>query len=629
MQEHGIVNTCIGDNTLVELVENSMSPGEAKHLDRHFARCADCRRRWAALAASPSRMAQAPTTPAGVGAHIDLKSGTRIGRFVISHEIGRGGMGVVFAARDPHLDRTAAIKLLHGTGGDEPVARAQERLLAEARAMARLDHPNIIKVYEAGLFQQETYIAMEMVDGETLSHWARRWQRPWAPVLAVFRQAGSALAHAHASGLAHGDFKPENVLVDDADRVRVTDFGLSRWFEREGRPQPANDLGEFVGGTPRYMAPEQFRGQPANACSDQFGFCVALYECLYSRHPFARGSARSLLELSEQEATAPLRADAHAAHGVPAWLHTVLARGLHRDPACRYPSMDALLDALTPRRASARWPLAMAAAALCLVLSVGYALGALQPPPAEVADRARSAASAGDASGHGRGLGSLRDLVLGLRDPAPVPSPVPSPVLASLALGTAVLLWNVHAQFAPASVSHATTLVLDQDVHTLLEQEIRDAEDRLDALRRWRAAVAAWTPQPAHQLELGLVQRGQERARHFAAPPRNRASTRTNSLSLAAVDSGLQPSWRDIEVCFREWRERQPYDRAVLDARVTILPDGRAKVQNVRFHDRVVRKCVSGAVQRSTFESAATSTLVDLGFVSNGDRLALRSALVP
>jgi Protein kinase domain len=619
------VNTCIGDNTLVELVENSMSPSEAKHLDRHFAHCADCRRRWAALAASPSRMAQAPTSPAGLGAHLDLKSGTKIGRFVISHEIGRGGMGVVFAARDPHLDRPAAIKLLHGTGGDEPVARAQERLLAEARAMARLDHSNIIKVYEAGLFQQETYIAMEMVDGVTLSQWARRWLRPWTSVLAVFRQAGSALAHAHQSGLAHGDFKPENVLVDDADRVRVTDFGLSRWFEREGRPQPASDLGEFVGGTPRYMAPEQFRGQPANACSDQFGFCVALYECLYSRHPFARGSARSLLELSEQQATAPMRADAQVSYGVPAWLHAVLARGLHRDPASRYPSMEALLDALTPRRARARWPLAMiAAAALFLVSGLGYALGALQMPTMEIADGARPGAPDRDPSGRGHWPWTGLDLGLGAS-----PDPRDAAALAPLALGTAVLLWNVHAQFAPASLSHASTIVLGQDVHTLLEQEIRHAEDRLDALRRWRDAVAAWAPQPARGPELSLVRRSQESARRFAAPPRHQAATRTSSLSLADIDSGLQPSWRDIEVCFGEWRERQPGNHAVLDARVSILPDGRAKVQNVRFHDRVVRKCVSGAVQRSKFEPAATSTLVDLGFVSDGNRVALRSALVP
>jgi serine/threonine protein kinase len=618
------VNTCIGDNTLAELAENSVSPSEAKHLDRHFAHCADCRRRWAALAASPSRMAQAPTTPAGLGAHLDLKPGTKVGRFVINHEIGRGGMGVVFAARDPHLDRPAAIKLLHGTGGDEPVARAQERLLAEARAMARLDHSNIIKVYEAGLFQQETYIAMEMIDGETLSQWGRRWQRPWASVLAVFRQAGSALAHAHESGLAHGDFKPENVLIDDADRVRVTDFGLSRWFEREGRPQPASDLGEFVGGTPRYMAPEQFHGQPANARSDQFGFCVALYECLYSRHPFARGSSRSLFEMSEEQATAPMRVDARASLGVPAWLHAVLARGLHRDPAARYPSMDALLDALTPRRARARWPLAMvAAAALLLVSGLGYALGALQTPVLDVADVADPGDPDDDPSRRGHRPWSVPNL-------GSIPGqPDPAPVLAPLALGAAVLLWNVHAQFAPASVSHASTLVLGRDVHNLLEQEIRKTEDQLEALRRWRNAVAAWAPRPAHQHQLDLIRGSHESGRRFASPPRDQTSTRTNSLSLADVESGLQPSWRDIEVCFREWRERKPDGRGVLDARVNILPSGHARVEGVRFHDRVVTKCVTGAVQRSMFDPAPTSTLVDLDFVSAGDHVALRSALVP
>ena len=612
------MNTCIGDNTLVELVENSVSPSEAKHIDRHVAHCADCRRRWAALAASPSLMAKAPTSPAGVGAHLDLKPGTRIGRFVISHEIGRGGMGVVFAARDPQLDRSAAIKLLHGTGGDEPEARAQERLLAEARAMARLDHANIIKVYEAGLFQHEMYIAMEMVDGETLSQWARRWQRPWAPVLAIFRQAGSALAHAHASGLAHGDFKPENVLVDDDDRVRVTDFGLSRWFEREGRPQPANDLGEFVGGTPRYMAPEQFCGQPANARSDQFGFCVALYECLYGRHPFARGSARSLLELSEAQATAPLRADAHAAHGVPSWLHAVLARGLHRDPARRYASMEALLEALARVRVRVpvRWPVAaVAAVALFVVSGLSYAVGALATPPMVVADGAHLGA-AGHA--HGTALDVIADLGAGLSQG--------DPALASLPPGVAVMLWNLHAQFAPASVVHASAIVLGQDVHTLLEQEIQHTRSRLIALRRWRDAMAAWTAQPTPGPASHDDRRG---ARPLRIAPRQPPSRRTNALSLAEVDSGLQSSWRDIQVCFSEWRERQPHGRAVLDARVTIGPDGNARVQRMRFHDSVVRSCVAGAVQRSRFQAAAASTLVDLGFASDRDQLALSRALVP
>jgi serine/threonine protein kinase len=619
------VSTCIGDNTLVELVENSLSASEAKDLDRHFAQCADCRRRWAALAASPSRLAQAPTSPAGVGAHLDLAPGTKVGRFVISHEIGRGGMGVVFAARDPHLDRPVAIKFLHSTGGDESEARAQERLLAEARAMARLDHPNIIRVYEADLFRQETYIAMEMVHGETLSHWIKRWQRPWSSVLAVFRQAGSALTHAHASGLAHGDFKPENVLIDDADRVRVTDFGLSRWFEREGRPLPASDLGDFVGGTPRYMAPEQFGGQPANACSDQFGFCVALYESLYSRHPFAQGSARSLLELPDEQAMAPLLADARMAHRVPSWLHTVLARGLHRDPARRYPSMDALLDALTPRRARARWPIAMVAAgALLLVSGMSYALGALQLSPAEIAGwfgLQPSGYTSGTDPGHDPDHGDTQRPAHrpSLRDAAPG--------LTSLALGTAVLLWNAHAQFAPAGVSRAAMLTLGRDLHTLLEQEIQDVEDRLSRLRRWRKALTAWLPKPASdQPQRTHLRSGYMR---YFDTPRVQALAHTNGLSLADIDSGLQPNWRDIQVCFREWRERQPYNNAQLEARVTILPSGDAKVQNMDFHDRVVRKCVSGAIRRSRFTRAPHSTHVDLAFVSRGKRLDLHAALVP
>jgi hypothetical protein len=367
------------------------------------------------------------------------------------------------------------------------------------------------------------------------------------------------------------------------------------------------------------MAPEQFCGQPANARSDQFGFCVALYECLYGRHPFARGSARSLLELSESQATAPLRADAHAAHGVPSWLHAVLARGLHRDPARRYPSMDALLEALVRVRVRVpgRWPLAaVAAVALFVVSGLSYAVGALATPPVEVADGMQQGGTGPDiVSGPGAwspGLGAG----LGQGEPA----------LASLPPGVAVLLWNLHAQFAPASALHATAVVLGQDVHLLLEQEIQHTRSRLAALRRWRDAMAALTAQPPR----GPASRShQPGARHRSAPPRQLPSRRTNALSLADVDSGLQSSWRDIQVCFREWRERQPHGRAVLDARVTIQPDGHARVQSVRFHDNVVRSCVAGAVQRSRFQPAATSTLVDLGFASNREQLALRSALVP
>lgn len=619
------MTTCIGDNTLVELVENSLSASEVKRLDQHFARCADCRGRWVALAASPSRMAQAPTSPAGVGAHIDLAPGTRVGRFVIGHEIGRGGMGVVFAARDPHLDRPAAIKLLHSTGGDENAARAQERLLAEARAMARLDHPNIIKVYEAGLYQQETYIAMEIIHGETLGHWIKRWQRPWASILEVFRAAGSALVHAHANGLAHGDFKPENVLIDDADRVRVTDFGLSRWFEQGGRPQPANALGDFIGGTPRYMAPEQFRGQPADAGSDQFGFCIALFESLYSRHPFARGCSSSLLELSVEQATAPLRAT--PAFGVPSWLHAVLVRGLDPDPARRYPSMEALLCALqveqTSRARRARWPVAaLAAAALLVVSTAGYALGAWYAPAAEIASEPDE-----------RRPGVLDRVGTGPGGPEPGAMPRRDPILASLALGTAVLLWNAHAQFAPAAITRATMLTLGQDVQTLIDQEIQRTKDKLIELRRWHGALVAVSsrPEPAAEQAPGprVAWRNPRPARGYAQLDHIEfEQDRVNGHTLSEIGDGIDPRWRDLEVCFGEWRERQPDGRHELSARVVIARDGHANVQRVRFHDRVVRKCVAGAIERSHFASAPHDTLVDLDFISEAQRLDLHKSLV-
>ena len=313
--------SCFDDNMAVEFFEGSLTDNEAAAVESHAAACEGCRMLLAALARSPSLEGDesgdsdegmSPTLPAGGEAHVDLVQGTEVGRFVVLARIGRGGMGVVFAAYDPRLDRKVALKLLRNVAGDSDSAgEATTRLLREAQAIAQLSHPNVIQVYDVGTYKSEVYIAMEFVEGETLTSWLRRWVRPWEDILVKFREAGHALADAHASGMAHRDFKPDNVLVGTDERVRVMDFGLARsWFTDSITPDDPYGLlaqlsDEAVSalnntltktgtllGTPRYMAPEQFLGGGTDARADQFSFCVALYEALYRRHPDADSPAR-------------------------------------------------------------------------------------------------------------------------------------------------------------------------------------------------------------------------------------------------------------------------------------------------------------------------------------------------
>ncbi|PRQ09227.1 serine/threonine-protein kinase [Enhygromyxa salina] len=280
--------------------------------------------------------------------------GDRIGRFVVLSVLGAGAMGIVLAAYDPELDRKAALKLLKHAG---KAHESRERLRREAQALARLNHVNVVTVHDVGVHEGRVFVAMEFVRGQTLREWiSGDTPRPWPEVLRVFAAAGEGLAAAHEVGLIHRDFKPENVMLGDDGRVRVMDFGLARrgdeqTFDEPGREHPSSRSDSFslaltkTGtqvGTPAYMAPEQFEGKLAGAHSDQFEFCVALYEALYGRRPFVGDSyqdlARAVLrgELQPPPPTAK----------VPGWIAKVVTRGLAVDPAQRHPSMRALLDAL-------------------------------------------------------------------------------------------------------------------------------------------------------------------------------------------------------------------------------------------------------------------------------------------
>jgi tetratricopeptide (TPR) repeat protein/tRNA A-37 threonylcarbamoyl transferase component Bud32 len=292
----------------------------------------------------------------------------KLGRYVVLGELGRGGMGVVLEAFDRALDRRVALKVLHRELGEQHT----QRLLREAQALAKLSHPHVVQVYEVGEANGQAFIAMELVQGRSLREWLMQDPRPgWRECVQVYVQVGEGLAAAHAQGLVHRDFKPGNAVIDGAGRARVLDFGLARRMHdaADARPsvearveasvepsveeaalaQSLTRTGAVVG-TPAYMAPEQLKGLEADARSDQFAYCVALYEALCGKRPFEGSSMAALMVsmLSGQVRPVPRGTE------VPAAVRTVLLRGLAIDPGARWPSMDALLGELrrivSPRR---------------------------------------------------------------------------------------------------------------------------------------------------------------------------------------------------------------------------------------------------------------------------------------
>ncbi len=280
--------------------------------------------------------------------------GEIMGRFRLLRRIGSGAMGVVFEGYDRDLDRRVALKVLRPDVASRPNLQAHSRMMREAKALARLRHPNVTAIYEVGTTDDSVlFLAMELVEGRTLRRWLRSRPRSWREIVQVFVQAGRGLAAAHEAGLVHRDFKPDNVIIDDRDQPRVVDFGLARTAglaellptldeeEDDGAPVPVNlTCTGAVLGTPAYMAPEQFKGAPVQARSDQFSFCVALFEALYGRRPYPGDDLPTLQRsLLGGRPVGPRR-------GVPRSLYRVLRRGLSIEAEARFGDMYRLLDAL-------------------------------------------------------------------------------------------------------------------------------------------------------------------------------------------------------------------------------------------------------------------------------------------
>ena len=245
----------------------------------------------------------APTTG------VDALIGTSIGRYRVIARVGAGGMGVVYRALDPALDRTVALKVLPPL---DEVRRGQleERLRREAQALARLNHENVVAVYDVGIAETSLFVAMQFVDGTTLDdHLAANRLSP-RKLLALFVAAGRGLAAAHVAGIIHRDVKPSNLLVDCQGHVYVGDFGLARGATDVERPSESGDdllvsdmtrVGAVIG-TPLFMAPEQHRGESATERADQFSFCVSLWFELFGRHPFVAGAWTREAALAAMEA---------------------------------------------------------------------------------------------------------------------------------------------------------------------------------------------------------------------------------------------------------------------------------------------------------------------------------------
>ncbi len=330
-------SNCPPDDRLAALASGAVTGPEVEALEAHLDGCQPCRKLLAAVSNGSTPTMRPTDRPT-------LRPGELLGRYEIERLIGAGGMGMLYVARDPQLGRRVALKLMRPSLAAEG---GRLRLLREAQAMAQLSHPNVVSVFDLGEVDGRVFVAMELLEGGTLRDWMRA-PHSWKEVVAMFCEAGEGLAAAHAAGVVHRDFKPENVMMGKDQRPKVGDFGLARpELVAEEEPPLALALALKVThagsmlGTPAYMSPEQLAGKPADAKSDQYGFCVSLYEALAGQRPFPADSLEELRTRVAGGMPAPPKDGL-----VPAHVWAAIARGLNPNPAERFPDMQALMVVL-------------------------------------------------------------------------------------------------------------------------------------------------------------------------------------------------------------------------------------------------------------------------------------------
>jgi serine/threonine protein kinase/tetratricopeptide (TPR) repeat protein len=430
----------------------------------------------------------------------------RIAHYEIIRTIGAGGMGVVYAARDAKLDRIVALKRVARSRMSE---QARERMLDEARTMAKLSQPNVVQIYEVGEHDGDIYIAMEFIDGQTLAQWQRE-RRPLVEILEIYRQAGAGLVAAHVQGIVHRDFKPANVLLGKDGRVRVADFGLAV-EALVPTPADSSDTSDStaatrLAGTPDYMAPEVFDGARADQRADQFSFCVSLWEAVAGVRP-----GRNALE--------PWPG--------PRWLETLLRRGLAPHPSQRWPSLEALLVELE-RRPSRRRRRGFAVLALIVLGSVAGTFAALQGPK-------QPAVCENPSSAFERVWNPSRERVLATRlEASELDQPARSVEIIAHAYGRFGRHWVATRRSSCDSLDWASPAFARSDA--CLQRGLAKAENLLDEIGEGQLGAQASIA--ALLAELGDPRRCSLEAQLIAAPeppPELRAAVARDYWALDAV----------------------------------------------------------------------------------------------
>jgi serine/threonine protein kinase len=359
---------CVDENRVIALLDGDLPVDSASEVHDHVSNCNTCRMLLAEMAKAHTVVAadEVQTKFIGLPGERRLSSAQQeadelscettqkvlsevlsIGRYRILRKLGEGGMGEVFVAEDPDLHRRVAIKLLHAGTPD-----AADRLLREARAMAKLRHPNTIAVYEVGRSGHNVFVAMEFNKGITLRKWLKE-DHDLPARLGMLIQAGRGLAAAHDVGLVHRDFKPDNVMVELDRRAQVLDFGLAKSASTAAHEEEVGSIDDIpvvdltlsgvMVGTPAYLAPEQFRMSATDERTDQFSFCVVLFEALHGKRPYA---GESLWELAEA-VTQGIQSEWLTNPEIPTDVKNAIMRGLSVKPKDRFPDMQSLIDVLT------------------------------------------------------------------------------------------------------------------------------------------------------------------------------------------------------------------------------------------------------------------------------------------
>lgn len=341
---------CPTDETLVAFAQRALTPDEREGVASHLDTCESCR-----VAVRAGAIGSPPPTLGPLGESVTpLRLGARVGRYELKRLLGVGGMGQVYVAHDRELDRDVALKVLRPELAGSPAVLA-ERLVRESRLTAKVAHPAVMTVYDVGRDGDVVFIAMELIRGETLGAFVARTEPDWRKITVLFERAAQGLAAAHAAGITHRDFKPENVLVETTGerRVIVTDFGIARATDLDelaSGGEATHDLrltatGAAIG-TPAYMAPEQLAGETVDARSDIFAFAVSLWEALFGERPYA-GTTIDQIRTAMTRPPKPTRS-------VPRRVLRALERGLAISPEDRWQDLSSFTRELASARARRR-----------------------------------------------------------------------------------------------------------------------------------------------------------------------------------------------------------------------------------------------------------------------------------